>query len=345
MKLIIQIPCYNEAETLPVTLAELPREIAGIDQIEILIIDDGSHDRTSEVARQHGVHHIVRHTRNRGLAAAFQSGITACLQLGADIIVNTDADNQYPGGFIPALVQPIVSGQADLVIGDRQTHTIQHFSPLKRLLQHWGSAVVRWVSQSDVPDAPSGFRAMSRHAALQLNVFTRYTYTLETIIQASKRNLVITHVPVRTNEKLRDSRLIKSTRSYVWRSARTILYLFLLYQPLRSFSLLALPFFTIGLITWLRYGVILLQGEAERGSNVQSVIVGGVFILIAFLLVVLGALGEVIALNRRLQEDILFYLKDDLFRRSSLRTLDRPDSQPQQQLDDDPQKPMRDRQS
>lgn len=313
MKLIIQIPCLNEQTTLPATLARLPRHIDGIDEIEWLIINDGSTDNTVAVAREHGVHHIVHHNGNKGLAAAFQSGIDACLQRGADIIVNTDADNQYPGEAIPALVRPIIDGDADMVIGNRQTHTIAHFSKAKKYLQWLGSAVVRSVSGTDVPDAPSGFRALSREAALRFNVLTSYTYTLETIIQAGHKNITIAHIPVQTNPKLRESRLISSIPRYVTRSGTTIMRLFLLYRPLRTFTYLALPFVLVGLGLWARFGVLLLLGEAGRGTNVQSVIVGAALLIIGFLIFVMGLIGDLIAINRRLHEQTLYYLKKSTF--------------------------------
>ena len=335
MKLIIQIPCYNEEENLHITLNDLPTEIEGVDEIEILIIDDGSVDNTAEVARAHGVHHIVKHPSNQGLATAFQSGLTACIQLGADIIVNTDADNQYPGQYIPELVKPIVDNQADLVIGDRQTHAIAHFSPVKRLLQQWGSAVVRFISGTHVPDAPSGFRAMSRKTALRFHIFTRYTYTLETIIQASNYNLKIMSVPIQTNPKLRESRLMKSTTSYVLRSASTILQLFLLYQPLRTFSYISVPFFVVGGFFWLRYLVILLLNDPARGSNIQSITVGGVLITIGVLTLLIGLVGKVIAFNRRLQEEILYHLKQNQML-STVQIEENPSKQSHKEFDYNP---------
>lgn len=309
MKLIIQIPCLNEEETLPTTLAELPRKIDGIDEISWLVIDDGSTDRTVEVARRHGVDYLVSHNTNRGLAAAFRSGVNACLQLDADIIVNTDADNQYPGRYIPALVQPILAGTAAMVIGDRQTNTIAHFSPRKKVFQRWGSAVVRFISNTDVPDAPSGFRAFSREAALRLNVLTNYTYTLETIIQLGKLNLPIAHVTIETNPQLRESRLIRSSFQYVVRSALTLLRLFLLYEPLKTFFYISIPFFLSGGILWLRYLLLIIADGTTRGSNIQSIVVGAVAILVGFFILAIGLLGEVIAANRRLNEETLYYLK------------------------------------
>jgi glycosyltransferase involved in cell wall biosynthesis len=309
MKLIIQIPCFNEEKTLPDTIHDLPRQVEGITEIEWLVIDDGSSDRTMEVARSLGVHHIVQHDRNKGLAMAFQSGLNASLQLGADVIVNTDADNQYPGRYIPELVRPILARRADIVIGDRQTDRIEHFSGAKKLLQKVGSAVVRYVSGTQVPDAPSGFRAWSRESALRINVLTGYTYTLETVIQAGAKNLTVLHIPVETNPKLRESRLIRSTPQYVIHSALTILRLFVLYQPLRIFSYLSLPFAMIGAGLWLRYAALWLQGEAGRGAHVQSIVVGSALIIIAFLIFLIGLLGDLIAINRRLHEESLYYLK------------------------------------
>ncbi|NDJ77451.1 MAG: glycosyltransferase family 2 protein [Chloroflexi bacterium] len=309
MKLIIQIPCLNEEETLPETVADLPRQIDGVDEIEYLIIDDGSTDNTVTVARSIGVHHVVSHDTNKGLAVAFSTGLNACLERGADIIVNTDGDNQYPGNAIPDLVRPIIQRQADMVIGDRQTHTIAHFSPVKKYLQDLGSRVVRYVSGTSVPDAPSGFRALSREAALRINIFTGYSYTLETIIQAGKKNLTVGHVSVTTNPKTRESRLMKSTFSYVLRSGTTIMRLFLLYEPLRTFLYISVPFLLLGSVLWGRYLVLVLLGEASRGSNIQSIVVGAVAILIGFLIAMLGLIGELIAINRQLHEETLYQLK------------------------------------
>jgi len=329
MKLIIQIPCLNEENTLPDTLAALPTAIDGIDEIEWLIIDDGSTDNTVSVAREHGVLHVVTHDTNRGLARAFQSGINAALSLGADVIVNTDADNQYPGEYIPALVQPILDKQADMVIGDRQTDEVAHFSPIKKYLQKQGSRAVRYVSQTDVPDAPSGFRALSREMALRLNVVTGYTYTLETIIQAGKRNMKVVSVPIQTNPKTRESRLMRSMSQYVIRSMLTILRLFIVYEPVRTFTYFSLPFLLVGLGLWLRFGLLLIIGEAGRGTNVQSVIVGAALLIIAFLIFLIGLVGELIAINRRLHEETLYYVKQNLFDGQSRSVLDgSPELQP-----------------
>src|SRR5919106_842614 len=235
MKLIIQIPCLNEAETLPVTLADLPREVPGFETVEWLIIDDGSTDRTVEVAREHGVDHIVRLTNNKGLASGFQAGLDAGLKLGADVIVNTDADNQYYGPDIARLVAPVVAGEADMVVGDRQVMTIEHFSPAKKALQRIGSWVVRQASQTSVPDTTSGFRAYNREAALALQVDSKFTYTLETIIQAGKMTVAVDHVPVRTNAKLRESRLFPSMWTYIRRNGVSIFRIYAMYEPLRVF--------------------------------------------------------------------------------------------------------------
>lgn len=309
-KLIIQIPCYNEAETLPAVLAELPASIPGVDCIETLVIDDGSTDGTAEVARRLGVDHIVRHTSNRRLARAFQTGLDTCLKLGADIIVNTDGDNQYPGRYIPDLVAPVLRREADVVIADRQTHAIEHFSPLKKLLQSWGSRIVRAASGTEVPDAPSGFRAYSREAALRLNVLTDYTYTLETIIQAGKKGLTVTSVPIEVNPTTRESRLIQSNWSYVKRSAATILRLYAYYEPLRTLLTLSLPFFGVGFFLLARFVVYYLLGERGIGRFLQSLFVGGTAVVIGVVIAVLGVLADLSAANRRLTEELLFRLKE-----------------------------------
>lgn len=280
MKLIIQIPCYNEAETLPVTLAALPRHVPGFDTVEWLVIDDGSTDDTARVARDHGVHHIVRHTCNRGLARAFLSGLDACLSLGADVIVNTDADNQYCADDIPALTAPILKGQADMVIGARPIETIRHFSPIKKILQRVGSGVVRVASKTSVPDAPSGFRAMSRAAAEQLMVFNDYTYTLETIIQAGQKNMALTSVPVRVNADLRPSRLVKSIPSYIRRSIVTIIRIFVVYRPFRFFASIGSFLFGLGFLVGLRFLWYYFIGEGY--GHVQSLILAAVLLIICW---------------------------------------------------------------
>jgi len=309
MKLVIQIPCLNEEETLPATLATIPHTIPGIDIIELLIIDDGSTDRTIEIARQHGVHHVVRHVRNKGLAEAFQSGIDASLRLGADIIVNTDGDNQYPQEAIPQLVAPILEHRADIVIGDRQTDTIEHFSPAKKVLQKFGSWVVRKGSGTNVPDAPSGFRAYSREAALRLNVVTKHSYTLETIIQAGKKNLVIEAIPVKTNKVTRPSRLMRGTWDYIKKQGATILRIYAMYEPLKFFALTGASLCTLGVIFLLRYLFYRITGAATGARYIQSVIAGGSLLTIGILIALIGLIADLISNVRRLQEDTLYRVK------------------------------------
>jgi glycosyltransferase involved in cell wall biosynthesis len=307
--LIIQIPCYNEADTLLATLAGIPSHIPGIERIETLVVDDGSTDGTVEVARRAGVDHLIRLAGHKGLAAAFQAGLEACLDLGADIIVNTDGDNQYPQAEIPRLVSPILNNQADIVIGDRQVQTVEHFSPFKRRLQQWGSWVVCLASGTQVPDATSGFRAYSREAALRLSLLTRYTYTLETIIQAGRKGLRVAYLPIQVNQPTRASRLIESNWSYVTRSAGTILRLYALYQPLRTFFYLGLPFAGLGLLSLLRYGYFYVTDQGGVGRHVQSLVIGGTLLTVGFLLFVLGIVAELIAANRALTEDALYRIK------------------------------------
>ncbi len=313
MQLIIQIPCYNEEFSLPQVIADLPHSLPGITKIETLIIDDGSDDRTVEIARNLNVDHIVEHGYNRGLAAAFQTGLETCLQLGADIIVNTDGDNQYPGHQISSLISPILKGQADIVIGDRQTHSITHFSFLKKVLQQWGSWVVRLASGAQVPDASSGFRAYSREAALRMSILTRYTYTLETIIQAGKKGLRVTSVPIRVNVPLRESRLIKNNWSYVKLSAITIMRLYTLYEPFRTFTYLSLPFLLAGIYLLARFFFFYFTGASGVGRYIQSVAVGGTSLTIGFLLIILGIIGDLIATNRTLIEETLYRIKRQEF--------------------------------
>jgi glycosyltransferase involved in cell wall biosynthesis len=309
MHLIIQIPCYNEERGLPATLADIPPSIPGIDTIETLVVDDGSNDNTIDVARSLGVDHIIRLPGHKGLATAFQAGLDACLKLGADIIVNTDGDNQYPQADIPRLITPIMHHEADVVIGDRQVQKIPHFSPLKKRLQRWGSWVVRLASGIQVPDATSGFRAYSREAALRLSVLTRYTYTLETIIQAGKKGLYVTYVPVQINQPTRDSRLIKSNWSYVKHSAATILRLYAYYEPLRTFSYISLPFVVVGIFALVRFLYFYATGQTGVGRHVQSLVVGGTLITIGFLLFILGVIADLIAANRMLIEETMYRIK------------------------------------
>jgi glycosyltransferase involved in cell wall biosynthesis len=303
MKLIIQIPCFNEESTLPATLSDLPREVEGIDTVEWLVIDDGSTDRTVEVAREHGVHHIVRLTNNKGLAAGFQAGLDASLKLGADVIVNTDADNQYFGGDIPKLVAPILAGDADMVIGDRETDQIEHFSPLKKRLQRLGSAVVRRASGTSVPDTTSGFRAYNREAALQMQVVSKFTYTLESIIQAGKMVVAVDHVPIRTNEQTRESRLFPSMWSYVRRNTVSIFRIYTLYEPLRVFLAAAAVVALVGAVIWIRFLVFFFQGEGE--GNIQSLILGSTLFVVAAQLAALGVIGDILAGMRVLQQRVL----------------------------------------
>jgi glycosyltransferase involved in cell wall biosynthesis len=301
MKLIIQIPCFNEERQLPTTLGALPRRVAGFDTVERLIVDDGSTDRTIEVARAHGVDHIVRLTNNKGLATAFQAGLDACLKLGADVIVNTDADNQYDGADIPKLVAPIVRGEADMVVGDRQIRTIPHFSPAKKLLQRVGSWVVRQASGTAVPDATSGFRAYNREAALQTQAVSRFTYTLETLIQAGKLLVAVDHVPVRTNPKTRESRLFPSTPSYVRRNALSIFRVYSQYQPLKVFWSGALVMGLAALAIFIRFLISFVQHPHISG-HVQSLILGGVLFNAAMLLGALGVIGDLLDAQRTLSQ-------------------------------------------
>jgi glycosyltransferase involved in cell wall biosynthesis len=303
MKLIVQIPCFNEEHTLPATLAALPREVPGIDEVEWLVIDDGSTDRTVEVARAQGVDHIVRLTNNKGLAEAFQAGLDACLKLGADVIVNTDADNQYHGGDVPKLVGPILAGEADMVIGNRETDQIEHFSPLKKRLQRWGSAVVRRASGTNVPDTTSGFRAYNREAALQLQVVSKFTYTLESIIQAGKMVVAVEHVPIRTNEQTRASRLFPSMWAYVRRNAAAIFRIYTLYEPLRVFLAAAAVVALIGAVIWARFLWFFFSGEGE--GHIQSLILGATLFIVAVQLAALGVIGDILAGSRVLQQRIL----------------------------------------
>jgi glycosyltransferase involved in cell wall biosynthesis len=296
VKLIIQIPCKDEQDYLPQTLADLPRELEGFDTVEWLVIDDGSTDATVEVAKQHGVHHIVRLTNNKGLASAFQAGLDAALKLGADVIVNTDADNQYDASDIPKLVAPILAGNADMVIGDRQVQTIEHFSPLKKALQRLGSWVVRRASSTNIPDTTSGFRAYNREAALSLQVVSRFTYTLETIIQAGKLTVAIDHVPIRTNAKLRESRLFPSMSSYVRRNGVSIFRIYAMYEPLRVFMTAALLVGVGAVAVWTRFVVAYIQGDGS--GHVQSLILGAVLFNAAVVLAALGVLGDLLSGQR-----------------------------------------------
>lgn len=302
MKLIIQIPCYNEEESLPQTLSDLPREIPGIDVVEWLVINDGSVDHTEETARANGVDHIVNFTHNRGLARAFTAGLEECIKQGADIIVNTDADNQYCADDIPKLVEPILRKRAEIVVGARDIAHIKHFSLTKKLLQKFGSMVVRIVSKTEIHDAPSGFRAFSRDAAIQLNVFNDYTYTLETIIQAGQKGMAITSVPVRINGETRPSRLIRSVPSYLKQSIVTILRIFITYQPFKFFSYCGLFTFFAGFLVELRFLYYFYFGEGS--GKIQSVILSALLMGSGLLLYMVALLSDLISVNRQLLENI-----------------------------------------
>ncbi|HWF53770.1 MAG TPA: glycosyltransferase family 2 protein [Solirubrobacteraceae bacterium] len=302
MKLIIQIPCFNEEAQLPATLTDLPRTVAGFDTVEWLVIDDGSTDRTIEMARTHGVDHIVRLTNNKGLAAAFQAGLDAGLKLGADVIVNTDADNQYRGQDIPKLVGPIVAGEADMVVGDRNVDTVEHFSGSKKRLQRLGSWVVRQASSTEVPDATSGFRAYNKEAALQVQVMSKFTYTLETLIQAGKLLVAVTDVPIRTNPQTRESRLFPSTTAYVRRNALSIFRIYSQHQPLKVFWTAAAVMGAAALAVFIRFVVFFFEDPHKATGHIQSLIAGGVLFNAAMLLGALGVIGDLLDAQRMLSQ-------------------------------------------
>jgi glycosyltransferase involved in cell wall biosynthesis len=308
-KLIIQIPCLNEAATLPATLADLPSSLPGIDVIEVLVIDDGSRDGTADVARANGVHHIVRLTRNKGLAAAFMAGIDASLKQGADFIVNTDADNQYAGSEIGKLLAPLLRGEADLVVGDRNIAELSHMSWQKRQLQRLGSWVVRQVSSTTVPDTTSGFRAYTREAALRMTIVSEFSYTLESIIQAGKKRMAIAHVPVATNARTRESRLFDSVFSYIKRSSATIVRIYAMYEPLKVFSYIGLTLFGVGVVLSLRFMYEYFTDNTFGGRMVQSLIFAAVFMIIGFQVLLMGLLADVISANRKLLEDLLYRVR------------------------------------
>src|SRR4051794_27865925 len=304
MKLVIQIPCLDEEETLPEVLRELPRDLAGFDAVEWLVVDDGSTDNTIEVARANGVDHIVRLTNNKGLASGFQAGLDACLKLGADVVVNTDADNQYDARDIPKLVGPILEGRADMVVGDRNVMEIEEFSPLKKRLQRLGSWVVRRASNTDVPDTTSGFRAYNREAALQVQVVSKFTYTLETIIQAGKMLVAVDHVPIRTNQKTRESRLFPSMWAYVRRNTVSIFRVWTLYEPLRAFLAVASLFAVVAAVIWIRF-LYFLVFEGSGSGHIQSLILGSTLFIVAVQLAALGVVGDILAGSRILSQRIL----------------------------------------
>lgn len=302
MKLIIQIPCFNEAGTLAIALKELPREVEGFDKVEWLIINDGSQDDTVQVALDNGVDHIVDFKHNQGLARGFMAGVNRCLELGADVIVNTDADNQYEAKDIPKLVKPIVEHKAEYVIGARPISETEHFSPIKKVLQKLGSWVVRKVSGTDIPDAPSGFRAMSRECAAQLNVYNDYTYTLETIIQAGQKNIAITSVPIRTNEDLRPSRLLSSIPSYIKKSVITIIRIFVVYRPFRFFMSIAFALFSLGMLLGLRFLYFWATGNGD--GHIQSVILASVLLGMGFQTGLIAFVADLQSVNRKLLEEL-----------------------------------------
>lgn len=308
MKLIIQIPCYNEAETLPAALADLPREVDGIDEVEVLVVDDGSTDGTADVAPAHGVDHVVRFPRNKGLAAAFSRGMDACLALGADVVVGTDADNQYVGADVAKLVAPIVRGEADMVIGARPIKEMAEFSFVKKRLQRLGSLVVRMLSGTRVPDATSGFRAYSREAAMKLVVLGEFTYTLETIIQSQYKGITVASVPIRVNPLTRKSRLFKSIPEYLRRSLNTMFRAYLLFRPLRVLGALGFLFTLPGVVLSVRWLYFYFSVEGATG-HVQSLIFGAIFIFVGFQVIVIGLLADLIAANRRFLEDVLYRIK------------------------------------
>jgi glycosyltransferase involved in cell wall biosynthesis len=315
MKLIIQIPCFNEEETLPQTFNDLPKAIEGIDKIEVLIIDDGSSDKTIEVARQLGVNHIVINKQNMGLARSFRRGVDECLRQGADIIVNTDGDNQYAGWDVPKLVQPLLEKKADIVIGDRETHKIAHFSKAKKAMQWLGSGIVRKLAGIWVPDTVSGFRAISRKAAIKLNVLSSYSYTIEMVIQAGKRDLTIISVPVETNTKTRESRLFKSIPSFVMRQVTTIVRMYAMYQPLRVFFMLGTVLIIMGGLPILRF--LYFYTTSDGSGHLQSLILGGVLVMMGFIAYLAGLLADLISFNRQLQEEALERVKRFEYRKEN----------------------------
>jgi len=303
VKLFIQIPCLNEETTLPLVLESMPKHIDGIDEIEILVIDDGSSDRTVEVAKSYGVKHFVRHTRNMGLARSFHDGVDYALRHGADILVNTDGDNQYPQAMIPELVKPVLDGQAEIVVADRQTATIAHFSPFKKLMQRIGSWVVNKAAGTDLPDAASGFRAYSKYSLIKLNVVTQFSYCMETIIQAGNKRLAITSIPIETNAKTRESRLFKNIWQHMWQSGLAILRAYLMFKPYAIFASIGAIFGVAGLIPFIRY--LFLLGDGARGGHIQSLLVGVTLLLAAVMSLVIGIVADLTRINRILQEDQL----------------------------------------
>jgi glycosyltransferase involved in cell wall biosynthesis len=300
MKLLVQIPCYNEADTLPTVVADIPRFVPGFESVEILVVDDGSADGTADVARALGVEHVVRHSTNQGLARAFRSGLDACLAAGADVIVNTDGDNQYAGADIPLLTAPILAGEADIVVGDRQTGTIRHFSPVKKAFQRLGSRMVRALSGTRVPDAVSGFRAMSRDAALQLNIISPFSYTTEMLIQAGNKQLAIVSVPVRTNPPTRRSRLAASTPEFLSRSGLTMARTYAMFKPLSTFLIIGGAVLAVGVVPILRWLYFFVTGDGT--GHIQSLVLGGVLVVVGFMILMIGIVADLINFNRQLIE-------------------------------------------
>jgi len=306
-KLIIQIPCYNEEETLPQTVNDIPREIDGIDEVQILVIDDGSTDRTVEVAEEIGVDYVIRNTHNIGLARTFHEGLVTCLSLGADIIVNTDGDNQYKGQDIPKLIAPILKGEAEIVIGDRETDKIPHFSPLKKRLQKIGSVAVRMLSDVDVQDPVSGFRAFSREAAMKMNVLSPFSYTIETVIQAGKKHITIKSVPIGTNPKTRESRLFKSIPKFLERSASTMIRMYTMYHPLRVFFIIGCLCILVGLVPSIRFLIYYLMGKGS--GHIQSLILAAILFIAGFQVLMIALVADVISFNRKLIEETLLRVR------------------------------------
>ncbi|RHW26933.1 glycosyltransferase family 2 protein [Nocardioides immobilis] len=318
MKLVVQIPCLNEEETLPLVLASIPASVPGIDEVVIVVIDDGSTDRTVEVARAHGVRHVVHHRRNEGLARSFTDGVNYALAIGADIVVNTDGDNQYPQQRIADLVEPIVRGEADIVIADRQVRLIEHFSPSKRKLQRFGSYVVNRAAGTELPDAASGFRAYSRDSLMRLNTVTRFSYCMETIIQAGYKRMAIASIPVVTNAKTRESRLFSSTRQHVFRSGAAIVRAYVMYRPYMIFGWLAALFGLLGLLPYVRYAY--LEASGDGGGHLQSLVLGTALVLMACLSLMLGIVSDLIRANRTLIEANLEHTKRARFEQGALTT-------------------------
>jgi glycosyltransferase involved in cell wall biosynthesis len=313
MKLVVQIPCLNEEATLPLVLKSIPKRISGIDEVIVLVIDDGSTDKTIEVAKKHGVKQFVRHAHTMGLARSFQDGVARALELGADIVVNTDGDNQYPQEQIPNLIAPLLEGRADIAIADRQTATIEHFSGFKKFLQKIGSKTVNWAAGTNLPDAASGFRAYSKQSLIRLNTTTKFSYAMETIIQAGNKRMAIASVPITTNPKTRESRLFKSTAEHVRKSSAAIIRAYLMYRPYTIFATLGGTFFIAGAILFIRYLVFFLQGSQE--PHLQSILLGTVFMTAAFMCFVLGIVADLIRTNRILLEDTLEHVKEIRFKK------------------------------